>query len=133
MAKRLGSALLVCGAAVHSDFEGQRAPRIHLRRRGADRTLCGIEVKGVQPEKRTEVSCFACMRRVRDTERPPPPTKDVAPVVVGGAGVHLALRSPPPFFVHDTALCGRKVKSLLATGQTGATCRRCAELAKVPA
>lgn len=109
-------------------------PRVHLRRRGADRTLCGISVHGVQPLKTAEVSCFACGKKIRDTDRPPPPAKDVAAVVASGAaGVHLAVRAPPPWFVQPETLCGRRVTSLLATGVSLATCRKCSERAKVSA
>ena len=95
------------------------------------RAICGLEVRGAQPKPNAEVTCFACGKRVRDTERPPPAPRSMAPVVVEGSRtIHLAAQVPMPFFVEKNTLGGREVDALVSLGPAGVTCRRCASLAK---
>lgn len=109
-------------------------PRIHLKRRQTDdRALCGLEIRGPQPEQAARVTCFTCMKRIRDVERPPA-TRDTVPVWVNkSAQVHLASRVMPPLFCAAETLCGRQVGALLALGPGGVSCPRCIELAKASA
>ncbi len=66
------------------------------------------------------------MKRIRDTERPPPPTRETVPVMVEGSGaVHLAARVSPPNFVEGRTICGRPVGALIACGPAGISCPRC--------
>jgi len=73
------------------------------------------------------------MKRIRDTERPPAPPRELEPVWVAHSGkVHLAKRRAPPFFVSDQTLCGRHVEGLPAVSdrRPDCTCAKCGALAK---
>lgn len=108
-------------------------PRVHLRRPGYDRALCGLELRGPQPTDNAPITCFSCMKRIRDTERPPPAVcKSTAAVAVArSTRVHLALKSSPPFFCSTTTLCGRDVELLDSRrGPKDANCPQCVALAK---
>jgi hypothetical protein len=106
------------------------AERVHVRRPGSDRALCGRVVRGDQPKKTAPCSCFACMRRFRDTERPPPAPPELQPVMAErSTRVHFALRNSLALATNKT-LCGREVVGMLATGPTDADCKVCAARAK---
>lgn len=108
--------------------------RVHWRRVGAERALCGLEMRGPQPLKTAAIDCFSCGKRVRDTERPPMPAKDTAPVAAQGSKtVHLAHQYPFPQFCAPMTLCGKRVSTLLAIGPSGVSCAKCAVLAKASA
>lgn len=110
--------------------ETRGAGRVHVRRPGAERALCGRVVRGAQPPKGAECSCFACMRRYRDTIRPPSPSPELQPVIAERSSrVHLAARNSLAL-ASDKTLCGREVKGMLAAGPVGIDCKLCAARAK---
>ena len=113
-------------------------PRVHLRRSGGDtRSICGLEVRGPQPAYGSAVTCFSCMKKIRDTERPPAPLAaalDMSPVSAPNSEtVHLAQRSYPPHFCATKTLCGKPVEALVANGAATVTCLRCVRQSKASA
>ncbi len=118
--------------AIHFERCVCGGPRVHVRKAGAERAICGLEVRGVQPTNGAKCSCYNCMKRIRDSERPPMPSEEFAQVTAAkSTEIHLARRSYPPLFVLDKTLCGLPVAFLSALGSAGISCPKCAALAAV--